>query len=242
LICIADLRVIDPSLGVIKSAEMPAIRNDYEQLFGRRTDALTNFLANGRTVLRHFQDRVVFLYREALVGDSLCQGINGLIQNALFIGRGAAAPGGRPRRITAGRANALALKEAYRSVLAREGDKVMRLPAIQAVCALLSQLRPKGMAPPSAPSSKRCKRSKGRTRHKLRPRNPDILETGRSRSDVQPVCGSTALQSNYPWWRILLRAALRAAAERPADPFVRAALRAAAERSDPVRREAARFA
>jgi hypothetical protein len=41
-------------------------------------------------------------------------------------------PGGRPRGITAGRANALALKEAYRSVLVREGDRVMRLPAIQA--------------------------------------------------------------------------------------------------------------
>ena len=59
-----------------------------ERLLGRRTDALTNFLANIRIVLRHFQDRVVFLYREALVGDSLCQGINGLIQNALLIGGG----------------------------------------------------------------------------------------------------------------------------------------------------------
>jgi hypothetical protein len=54
---------------------------------------------------------------------------------------------------------------------------------------------------------------------------------------AQLPCNQTILG-----WRILLRAALRAAAERPADPFVRAALRAAAERSDPVRREAARFA
>src|SRR6266568_1900599 len=46
----------------------------------------------------------------------------------------------------------------------------------------------------------------------------------------------------YAWWRILVRAALRAAAERPADPLVRTALCAAAERSEAVRREAARFA
>jgi hypothetical protein len=40
--------------------------------------------------------------------------------------------------------------------------------------------------------------------------------------------------------RARVRAALRAAADRPAAPFVRAALRAAAERSLAVRREAAR--
>src|SRR6266702_1626420 len=56
-----------------------------ERLLGRRTDALPNFLANIRIVLRHFQDRVVFLHREALVGDSPFQGIDGLIQNALLI-------------------------------------------------------------------------------------------------------------------------------------------------------------
>jgi transposase len=40
-------------------------------------------------------------------------------------------PGGRPRGITAGRAMALAIKEAYRLVTVREGDKVLKLPAIQ---------------------------------------------------------------------------------------------------------------
>jgi len=42
--------------------------------------------------------------------------------------------------------------------------------------------------------------------------------------------------------RARVRAALRAAADRPAAPFVRAAFRAAAERSLAVRREAARDA
>ena len=42
--------------------------------------------------------------------------------------------------------------------------------------------------------------------------------------------------------RALVRAALRAAAERPDAPLVRAACRAAALRSEAVRREAARFA
>src|SRR6266566_7164188 len=59
-----------------------------ERLLGRRTDALTNFFTNLGIVLRHLQNGVVFLQREALVGDSLCQGINGLIQNALLIGGG----------------------------------------------------------------------------------------------------------------------------------------------------------
>jgi Family of unknown function (DUF5681) len=42
-------------------------------------------------------------------------------------------PGGRPRGITPGRATALALKELYRPVTVREGNQVLRLPAIQAV-------------------------------------------------------------------------------------------------------------
>ena len=42
-------------------------------------------------------------------------------------------PGGRPRGLTAGRATALALKEAYRLVSVKEGDKVITLPAIQAL-------------------------------------------------------------------------------------------------------------
>jgi hypothetical protein len=42
-------------------------------------------------------------------------------------------PGGRPQGMTAGRAKALALKEAYRSITLREGDNVLTLPAIQVV-------------------------------------------------------------------------------------------------------------
>jgi hypothetical protein len=42
-------------------------------------------------------------------------------------------PGGRPRGMTAERANMLVLKEAYRSMRLREGEKVYSLPAIQAV-------------------------------------------------------------------------------------------------------------
>jgi hypothetical protein len=68
---------------------MPAIpARPLEWLLGRRTDALTNLFANVGIVLRHFQNRVVFLHREALVGDSLRQGINGLIQDPLLIGGG----------------------------------------------------------------------------------------------------------------------------------------------------------
>jgi Family of unknown function (DUF5681) len=42
-------------------------------------------------------------------------------------------PGGRPRGMTAGRAKALALKEAYRMVKVTVGDNVVFLPAIQAI-------------------------------------------------------------------------------------------------------------
>jgi hypothetical protein len=42
-------------------------------------------------------------------------------------------PGGRPRGMTAGRAKALILKEAYRSIRLREADNVLTLPAIQVV-------------------------------------------------------------------------------------------------------------
>jgi hypothetical protein len=47
---------------------------------------------------------------------------------------------------------------------------------------------------------------------------------------------------DYLSWRALVRAALRAAAERPAMPLVRTPFRAAAERSESVRRKAARRA
>jgi hypothetical protein len=53
-------------------------------------------------------------------------------------------PGGRPRGMTAGRATALALKEAYRPVTVREGEKVLTLPAIQAVLRSQVALAAKG--------------------------------------------------------------------------------------------------
>src|SRR5207237_10483046 len=77
LICISDLRHDQSEPWMYqerKDAGHPA--QLLERLLGRRTDALTNFLANVRIVLRHFQDRVVFLHREALVVASICQSIN----------------------------------------------------------------------------------------------------------------------------------------------------------------------
>jgi hypothetical protein len=56
-------------------------------------------------------------------------------------------PGGRPRGITAGRAKALQLKEAYRSVNVREGDKVITLPAYQAILRSQVALAAKGNGP-----------------------------------------------------------------------------------------------
>jgi len=56
-------------------------------------------------------------------------------------------PGGRPRGMTAGRATALALKELYRPVTVREGDKLIRLPAIQAVLRSKVALAAKGNGP-----------------------------------------------------------------------------------------------
>jgi hypothetical protein len=56
-------------------------------------------------------------------------------------------PGGRPRGMTAGRANALALKEAYRPVTVREGDNVLTMPAIQAVLRSQVALAAKGNGP-----------------------------------------------------------------------------------------------
>jgi hypothetical protein len=56
-------------------------------------------------------------------------------------------PGGRPRGMTAGRAAALALKEAYRLVNVREGDKVMTMPAIQVVLRGQVALAAKGNGP-----------------------------------------------------------------------------------------------
>ena len=56
-------------------------------------------------------------------------------------------PGGRPRGMTAGRATALALKEAYRLVNVREGDNVIRLPAIQVILRSQIALAAKGNGP-----------------------------------------------------------------------------------------------
>jgi hypothetical protein len=56
-------------------------------------------------------------------------------------------PGGRPRGMTAGRATALALKELYRPVPVREGDKVVKMPAIQAVLRSKVALAAKGNGP-----------------------------------------------------------------------------------------------
>ena len=56
-------------------------------------------------------------------------------------------PGGRPRGMTAGRAAALALKEAYRPVTVREGDKILTLPAIQAVLRSQVALAARGNGP-----------------------------------------------------------------------------------------------
>jgi hypothetical protein len=56
-----------------------------ERLLGRRTDALTNFFTNLGIVLRHLQNGVVFLQREALIGNCLRQGIDGLIRDALLV-------------------------------------------------------------------------------------------------------------------------------------------------------------
>jgi hypothetical protein len=56
-------------------------------------------------------------------------------------------PGGRPRGMTAGRAAAVALKEAYRLVNVTEGDKVLALLAIQAVLRSQVALAAKGNGP-----------------------------------------------------------------------------------------------
>lgn len=56
-------------------------------------------------------------------------------------------PRGRPRSATPARAEALVLKEAYRRIRVREGDKVSHLPAIQAVMRSQVALAVKGHSP-----------------------------------------------------------------------------------------------
>jgi hypothetical protein len=95
-------------------------------------------------------------------------------------------PGGRPRGITAGRANALALKEAYRPVSVREGDKVLRLPAIQAVLRVLVALAAKGNGPAqrtifeAVRAIEKENTAQAAAKEGAQVTSPDILETGRS--------------------------------------------------------------
>jgi hypothetical protein len=56
-------------------------------------------------------------------------------------------PGGRPRGASAGRANKLALKEAYRLITVREGAETLTLPAVQAAMRQLSRIGLKGNGP-----------------------------------------------------------------------------------------------
>jgi hypothetical protein len=56
-------------------------------------------------------------------------------------------PRGASRKVKLRRARTLALKEAYRLVTVREGDKTMRLPAIQAVMRSQVALAAKGNGP-----------------------------------------------------------------------------------------------
>ena len=55
--------------------------------------------------------------------------------------------GGRPRGMTAGRAKALALKEAYRMVNVKAGDRIIALPALQAILRSQIALAAKGNGP-----------------------------------------------------------------------------------------------
>jgi Family of unknown function (DUF5681) len=56
-------------------------------------------------------------------------------------------PGGRPRGITGGRAMKLVVKEAYRMVRVKEGDRVLSIPALAAVVRSLIALAAKGNGP-----------------------------------------------------------------------------------------------
>ena len=56
-------------------------------------------------------------------------------------------PGGRPGGMTAQRARALAVKELYRPVPVREGDKLIKMPAIQLVLRSTVALAAKGNGP-----------------------------------------------------------------------------------------------
>jgi len=70
---------------VTRFAEILAIPRATRATIGPKDGCATNFFANVGIVLRD-QERNIFLNREALVGDSLRHGINGLVQDALLIG------------------------------------------------------------------------------------------------------------------------------------------------------------
>jgi len=56
-------------------------------------------------------------------------------------------PQGRPRGASAGRADRLALKEIYRLITVREGDRTIVLPTVQAMMRQLSRIALKGNGP-----------------------------------------------------------------------------------------------
>jgi hypothetical protein len=56
-------------------------------------------------------------------------------------------PGGRPLAMSAGRAKALVLKEAYHIVRVKEGDRVVSVPALGAILRSLISLAAKGNDP-----------------------------------------------------------------------------------------------
>jgi hypothetical protein len=64
-------------------------------------------------------------------------------------------PRGGSRKAKLRRARALAMKEAYRLITVREGDKTMRLPAIQAVMRSQVALAAKGNGPAQRPDRRR---------------------------------------------------------------------------------------
>src|SRR5207245_3993901 len=69
LICIVDLPCNRSELWMYQGRKDTGHpQRLLERLLGRRTDALTNFFTNLGIVLRHLQNGVVFLQREALVG------------------------------------------------------------------------------------------------------------------------------------------------------------------------------
>jgi hypothetical protein len=82
-------------------------------------------------------------------------------------------PSGRPRRSRWERAEEIALKEAYRPVTVRDGDKVTRVPAIQAVHRSQIALAAKGNGPAQRAVLRIIQKIE-RERHEL---NMELLKT-----------------------------------------------------------------